>query len=187
MLAGAACEQGFPNHFVKEGAWVEMFGGGEVLERFWQLLTPLSRFRHNVLVNSSLDYCYRVLNKNQITASDLIERKSAREWKANMKKLFLILAVAAIAAAGASTARAGVAVSIGIPAPVVVAPAPRVYYAPPPVVYAPPAPVVVAPAPVYCAPPAPVYYPPTAYYAPAPVVRFGFGFGHPYYHHYHRW
>jgi hypothetical protein len=56
-----------------------MFGGGEVLERLGQTLTVLARFWHSVLVNSSRDYCYRALNKNQIDASDLIERESARE------------------------------------------------------------------------------------------------------------
>ncbi len=34
MLPGAAGEQSLPNHFVEEGARIEMFGGREVLERF---------------------------------------------------------------------------------------------------------------------------------------------------------
>jgi hypothetical protein len=47
--------------------------------------------------------------------------------------------------------------------------APPAYYPPPPVYYAPP------PPPVFYAPP-PVYYapPPPRYYAPAPIITFGF-------------
>jgi hypothetical protein len=102
-----------------------------------------------------------------------------------MKKIILAaVAVMGMAAMGASTANAGVRFSFGIPAPVVRVRAPVVVVAPPvvcapapQVVYAPPAPVVCAPpvvysAPAYCAPVPRVYCP------PAPVVRFGFDFGH---------
>jgi hypothetical protein len=51
MLTGAAGQQRLPNHFVKKCARVEMFGGGEVLERLWQRLTFWLRlFWHVVLV-----------------------------------------------------------------------------------------------------------------------------------------
>jgi hypothetical protein len=95
-----------------------------------------------------------------------------------MKKIILA-AVIGLTAAGASTAHAGVRFSIGFPAPVVAisAPAP-VYVAPAPVVCA-PAPVVVYSAPGYYVPAPRVYCP------PAPVVRFGFDFGHPGFHHGH--
>ena len=101
-----------------------------------------------------------------------------------MKKIFLALAVMAMAAAG-STAHAGVRFSIGIPAPVVSFGYAAPVYAPaPPVVYAPAPQVVCAPPVVYAPPPvvvyrAPRYYRPvpSIYRAPAPVVRFGFGFG----------
>ncbi len=94
-----------------------------------------------------------------------------------MKKIILAVAVMGLAAAGASTANAGVRFSIGIPAPVLTVRAPVVavpspVYVAPPVVCAPPAPVVGYPAPAYCAPV------PRIYRAPAPVVRFGFDFGH---------
>ena len=106
-----------------------------------------------------------------------------------MKKIILTaVAVMGLAALGASTANAGVRFSIGFPAPVVRVRAP--------IMVAAPAPVCVAPAPVVCAPPAVVYTPPVVcappvvyaaprvYCPPAPVVRFGFGFGHrPIYHH----
>ena len=93
-----------------------------------------------------------------------------------MKKIILTaVAVMGLAALGASTANAGVRFSIGFPAPVVRVRAP--------IVVAAPAPVCVAPAPVVCAPPV-VYAAPRVYCPPAPVVRFGFGFGHrPIYHH----
>ena len=103
-----------------------------------------------------------------------------------MKKIILAaVAVMGLAAVGASAANAGVRFSIGIPAPVVrvwapvvvAAPAP-VYVAPAPVVCAPVAPVVYAPS-VVCAPPV-VYAAPRVYCPPAPVVRFGFDFGHHY-------
>ena len=89
-----------------------------------------------------------------------------------------------LAAVGTSTANAGVRFSFGIPTPVVTVRAPVVYAAPAPVVIGrAPAPVYVAPAPVVygppvvCAPPV-VYAAPRVYCPPAPVVRFGFDFGH---------
>ncbi len=102
--------------------------------------------------------------------------KAEKERKVNMKKIILAaVAVMGLAAVGASTANAGVRFSIGFPAPVVRVRAPVVYAAPAPVCVA-PAPVVYAP-PVVCAPPV-VYAAPRVYCPPAPVVRFGFDFGH---------
>ena len=96
-----------------------------------------------------------------------------------MKKIILAaVAVMGLAAVGASTANAGVRFSIGIPAPVVRVRAPVVVAAPAPVYVAPVAPVVYAPS-VVCAPPV-VYAAPRVYCPPAPVVRFGFDFGHHY-------
>ena len=44
MLAGAASQEGFPDHLVKEGARVKMLGGGEVCERAGQRLAARLRF-----------------------------------------------------------------------------------------------------------------------------------------------
>ena len=51
LLAGAAREQSFPNHFMEERARVEMFGGRQVLEGLGQLLAGRARlFWHNFLL-----------------------------------------------------------------------------------------------------------------------------------------
>ena len=60
MLSGATGEQGFPDHFVKESAWAEVFRGGKFFERARQALT----YRRWPLRWS----CYHTLPESSVTA-----------------------------------------------------------------------------------------------------------------------
>jgi len=97
-----------------------------------------------------------------------------------MKKLLLIGLLSLFTFVSANAQHVGLVVNMRRPAPVVVysAPPPVVYYTPAPaVVYSTPPAVVYSPAPVVVYTPAPCY----PVWRPAPIITFGFGFGH--YHH----
>jgi hypothetical protein len=119
-----------------------------------------------------------------------------------MKKMILALLALTLVGAGIQTAKAGdcgwstagkiltgVVAGVAISQALTPSPPPQ-YYTAPGYSYCPPAPVVVAPAPppvIYApAPPVVVYRAPVCV-APAPVISFRFGYGHPHYYRHDRW